>query len=434
MTPMASQQRIFCFSLLIASFLVTIIPSKSSETRAFEKKDSAEAVSQLDSKHKPSLPKTVEKLKAGTEPVNVICFGDSVTGLYYHTGGRRTYTDMLGIAIHRVYPNAKATLINAGISGNTTVNALGRIERDVLKKNPTLVTVMFGLNDMVRVPLADYRKNLITIVEKCRSDGAEVLLCTPNSVTDTASRPTKKLIEYCNVVRDIADEYKVPLCDTYRACETVRRRDALSWRLLMSDAIHPNMAGHKLIAREIAYAISGKRITLDNVPSPAPGIPRTLSLLGTGKPVTILAMPPYDKLIAGSLKKLSPSAQLKIHSWPTAGQSVTQLEQSAKSLVRTMKPDLVIIAVPRFKDGKPTESFIHSYAWTMNWSLSFGKQQWDCIAIHPSVADSKKSEPAQDDLVRTLIKAQDLSLIDRKPNDASSAAEVLEAWLKNQGM
>ncbi len=101
------------------------------------------------------------KLLAG-ESVRVVCFGDSVTGVYYHTGSRRAYTDMLGIALRQFAPQAKVEMINAGISGNTTENALARIDRDVIAHRPDLVTVMFGLNDMARVPLDVYRENLKT--------------------------------------------------------------------------------------------------------------------------------------------------------------------------------------------------------------------------------------------------------------------------------
>ena len=78
---------------------------------------------------------------SGNEPVRIVCFGDSVTGLYYHTGGRRSYTDLLKIALRRLCPRAEVTAINAGISGHTTRDALKRIDADVLAKEPTLVTV-----------------------------------------------------------------------------------------------------------------------------------------------------------------------------------------------------------------------------------------------------------------------------------------------------
>ncbi len=43
----------------------------------------------------PLLKSQRDALKEG-KPVRVVCFGDSVTGVYYHTGSRRAYTDMLG--------------------------------------------------------------------------------------------------------------------------------------------------------------------------------------------------------------------------------------------------------------------------------------------------------------------------------------------------
>ncbi len=97
------------------------------------------------------------KLLAG-EATRVVCFGDSVTGVYYHTGSRRAYTDMLGVALRQIAPSAKVEMLNAGISGNTTENALARIDRDVISHRPDLVTVMFGLNDMTRVPLPTYAR------------------------------------------------------------------------------------------------------------------------------------------------------------------------------------------------------------------------------------------------------------------------------------
>jgi lysophospholipase L1-like esterase len=59
-------------------------------------------------------------LTFGEKPVTIVCLGDSVTGVYYHTGGKRAYPEMLEIAIKRAFPKANVTVINAGISGHTT--------------------------------------------------------------------------------------------------------------------------------------------------------------------------------------------------------------------------------------------------------------------------------------------------------------------------
>src|SRR5690606_26540116 len=115
--------------------------------------------------------------------------------VYYHTGSRRAYADIVGIGLRKAYPRAKVTVFNAGISGNTTHNALARLERDVLSRQPHLVTVMFGMNDVVRVPAKEFRENLVEIVAKVRDEGAEVLLLTPNNVFGT-TRPPEGVAAY----------------------------------------------------------------------------------------------------------------------------------------------------------------------------------------------------------------------------------------------
>jgi len=380
----------------------------------------------------PTPPaQTLSKLRAG-ETVRICCFGDSVTGLYYHTGGKRAYTDMLGLALDRLFPDAKVEAINAGVSGNTTVDGLARIERDVLQHNPTLVTVMFGLNDMTRVPLAQYRANLKTIIDRCRSMGADVLLCTPNDVMTTTGRSVEKLEQYCDAVREVGRARHVAVCDCYNDMEALRGVDALAWRLLMSDEIHPNMDGHQRIAEALTRSVTGQQVSLADVGPPTPAIPRTLSRLAAKESITILAMPPLDEVIGPVLKQEYPDATLEITAWPTAGQSLADLELDAKERVREFRPDLVLIAVPGNAGFESQESFVRSYMWIMNWSLSFGAQEWDCVVVHPSLPNPIHADADYDPLIRQLVRGQDLTLIDRPTNDQRPAAEILVDWLRGQ--
>lgn len=377
------------------------------------------------------IPSLVSKFEAGA-PVRIVCFGDSVTGVYYHTGGRRAYTDMVGIALKKSYPNADITMVNAGISGHNTENALARIEKDVLAHNPTLVTVMYGLNDMVGVPIEKYRENLKTIIAKCRERGAEVLLCTPNNVITTDRRPSTRLEEYCNAVREVGQSENVPVCDCYQQMQELREQDALNWRMLLSDEIHPNMAGHKRMAEMIARSICGRDASLDEVPPPSHPIERTLALLKAGQPVKIIAMKPFDELIRPALSAIAPDAKLEITTWDTAGKTLSQLEEEGKSLVRAAKPNLVIVAVPRAATADSDEGFIHSYAWILNWSLSFGNQEWDCVVVHPAVFEPNAPNAELNERVRKLVAAQDLTLIDRADGDQSTAEKITERFIQAQ--
>lgn len=381
--------------------------------------------------HAQAPPAIVNMLARG-EPVRIVCFGDSITGVYYHTGGKRAYPEMLEIALKRIYPKAKVQVSNAGISGHNTRHALARIDRDVLKHKPHLVTVMFGMNDLVGVPLAEFQANMEKIIARCREAKAEVMLCTQNAVLDGTGRTNKKLDEYSAMIRSMAREHKLAVADCNRAYLDVRDKDAKEFRLLMSDEIHPNMDGHKLLAEVIAKTISGKAISLADVPTPRPAIPRTLSLLKAGKPVKVLAMAPYAKLIGPALATLKPDAKIEVTTWPTDGQSLAQIEQYAKK-VRKMGMDLVIIAVPLEAKVASEEELIRAFSWVMNWSLSFAHQEWDCLAIPPSTAARlPKSQQQRDALFRRLIRAQHIDTVPRLVDDARPVADIFGQWVQGQ--
>jgi lysophospholipase L1-like esterase len=340
---------------------------------------------------------------------------------------------MLPIALKRLYPNAQVEVFNAGISGNTTVDGLNRLDSDVIAHKPHLVTVMFGLNDVTRVPLVQFEANLVTVIRKCRDTGAEVMLCTPNSVADTPARPIAKLLEYNAGIRRVAEREKVPVVDCYAAYEAVRSQDPFKWLMLMSDEIHPNMMGHKLVAETIAQAISGTRVSLESEGPPQPLLPKTQALLKELKPIRIYAMPPYDGIARSALKAVAPNAQAEVTPWPVEGLTLPQIEESSKK-VRELKPDLVIAAVPIDAKADSKEQFVRSYKWVLNNALSFGHQEWDCMAVVPSVTAPIVEADAQerDRLARALIWAQDIGMVERKAGDSRRPEEILAAWLREQ--
>ncbi|GMV92563.1 MAG: hypothetical protein AMXMBFR82_23410 [Candidatus Hydrogenedentota bacterium] len=380
-----------------------------------------------------SLPGTRRALEEGTGPVRIVCFGDSVTGVYYHTGGRRAYADMLEIALQRLYPDAEIEVVNAGISGHATPDALARIDTDVLSHRPHLVTVMFGLNDMTRVPIDEYAANLSAIASRCRDVGAEVLFCTPNAVFDTEGRPESVLEEYVAAIHRVGAEMHVPVADCFAAFKAVRIADRFAFALLMSDEIHPNMDGHKLFAELLAQAIGGREVSLGDVGYPEPAMPKTRALLHSGEPVRIYAMPPYDTLVPDAIRACVSNAQLEVTVWLVEGKSLSEIEADAKA-VRGMGVDLVVVAVPPGASADSPEQFVRSYSWIMNYALSFGHQEWDVIALPPSLATSELTGEAaeHDRLAQGLIHSQDLGTVVRAAADQRPAGELLAEWLRTQ--
>ena len=191
---------------------------------------------------------------------------------------------------------------------------------------------MFGLNDMVRVPNADYQANLKTIIERCRGIGAEVLLCTPNGIIDTSDRPITKLEEFNQAMHEVGRETGTPVSDVYAAYQAVKVKseNPLAFRLLCSDPIHPNMDGHKLNAETICRSITGKTVSLKSTGPPLPGIPKTLKLLAEKKAIRVLAMTPSDQWIGPALQELDPEAKVEVIPFSTEGLSLTESAHSGE--------------------------------------------------------------------------------------------------------
>lgn len=381
----------------------------------------------------PALRRVREMIASGETEVRVVCFGDSVTGIYYHTGGRSAYPEVIHEALTARYPVSKLKVFNAGKSGHTTANGLGRIELDVLAHKPHLVTVMFGLNDVAKSSIELYRKHLIEIITKCRAAGAEVILCTPNAVAETPDRPVEKVAAFAEVARILAKDLSVPLADAHASLGALHSTRPETWRLSMSDEIHPNLRGHRRLAETILAVIEGKAVELpDDQPVLAP-LSFTLAKRQKNLPIKVLAMPPFDSFVAESIQSVHPGANVTVISWPVGGMNRYTLMKDAAHRVRPITPDLVIIAVPRQAEAKDTAEFIRTQMGIGANSLSRGLREWDVVVVHPAVVESTAdgSETHYDRLIHEITPAQDLGLVARRTGDKRSTPAIFLEWLRS---
>lgn len=128
-------------------------------------------------------------------------------------------------------------VINAGVDGDTTADALARIERDVLAHNPRIVIVEFGGNDfMKRKPKEETVRNVEQIVETIVSHGAMVMLL--HLRTSPLRDP------YVRDFRRIAETRGALLIENFMS-------GMLGDAGLTVDGIHPNAEGHALIAERV---------------------------------------------------------------------------------------------------------------------------------------------------------------------------------------
>ena len=134
-------------------------------------------------------------------------------------------------------------VINAGVSGDTSAGALARLPALLDEHQPQLVLVSLGGNDMLRkVPPAQTVANLGSMLDLVRARGAKtVLLATPKPSIAGAVFNSLSAAEF---YADVAKDKKVPLIADALP-------EVLSDTALKSDQLHPNAAGHALLAEKI---------------------------------------------------------------------------------------------------------------------------------------------------------------------------------------
>ncbi len=173
--------------------------------------------------------KQAEPLPPGTV---VLALGDSLTAGY-------------GLTPEEAWPARLAEktgwkIVNGGVSGDKTSDALARLPALMDEHAPKLVLVTLGGNDMLRkLPEEQTRGNLTRILELVRGRNAQpVLLATP--------RPSVAGVVFQNLspapfYAEIAKARKIPLIDEAVA-------EVLSDPDLKLDQLHPNAEGHKALA------------------------------------------------------------------------------------------------------------------------------------------------------------------------------------------
>jgi len=134
-------------------------------------------------------------------------------------------------------------VINAGISGNTSAQALERLPALLDEHQPQLVLVSLGGNDMLRkMPQEQTVANLGRMLDLARASGAKaVLLATPKpSIAGAVFNSLSPADFYAEVAKD----KKVPLIKDALP-------EVLSDTALKGDQLHPNAAGHALLGEKI---------------------------------------------------------------------------------------------------------------------------------------------------------------------------------------
>lgn len=164
---------------------------------------------------------------------NIVCFGDSITK------GK-------GVELDQSYPAALAKMtnypvINAGINGDISSEAIKRVQTDVLEREPLLVIIEFGGNDYLnKISLEETVKNTEEMIKLVQAKGAMVAIVDISNVLFMG--------EYRQEFKRLSKKYRTIFIPKIL-------EDIVTNEQLKSDAIHPNARGYKIIAHRVYRGI-----------------------------------------------------------------------------------------------------------------------------------------------------------------------------------
>jgi acyl-CoA thioesterase I len=194
------------------------------------------------------------------ESDTVLFTGDSITD----SGRNRPDANPLGtgypfIVGSRLQAKVKSPslrIFNRGISGNRIYDLEARLEQDLLALQPTVVSILIGINDTWRrydrkmdSPIPEFKASYARILQRIHDVlEARVILLEPFllHVPEDRAAWREDLNPRIDAVRELAVEFKtelLPLDGIFAAAAC--QAPAAFW---LPDGVHPSAAGHALIA------------------------------------------------------------------------------------------------------------------------------------------------------------------------------------------
>ena len=191
--------------------------------------------------------RTRRDLEAGAD-VTIVAFGDSITAGFAVRRGFPSYWKQM---LAEKYPEASIEMINSGISGDTSMDGLARLDYSVLSYEPDLITINFGINDCVLgLCLEEFEANFVEMVRRIRSGpGSEILLLSSEPLETPPY--DRMVLDYYQAVQRVAKQMDVGFVNVFAAWMKVVNAGTPLSGLILSGLDHPNEAGYRIIAEEL---------------------------------------------------------------------------------------------------------------------------------------------------------------------------------------
>ena len=202
---------------------------------------------------------------ATQKKTRVIFFGDSITQAAVQPNG---YIRQVDTMLQQKGLADQYELIGAGISGNKVYDLYLRIDSDVVMKNPNVVFIYIGVNDVwhkatsgTGTDAPKFEKFYTAIIKKLQANNARVILCTPATIGEKKEYSNQQdgdMNYYSEIIRRLAKQYNCQLIDLrsiFHEYDAQNNPDNKDRGILTLDGVHLNPVGNKLVAEKMLNAL-----------------------------------------------------------------------------------------------------------------------------------------------------------------------------------
>lgn len=200
----------------------------------------------------------------------IVAFGDSFTE--DDQSWFNIFCKLLEIAVE----DADFKFINSGIAGNTTTDALRRIDRDVLLHEPDWVFIALGTFDAQRlnilpsrtlIPLSETWENLNSIQQILEEHVQNPLVWIPPAPVITQLMEDFPLHEFVIHAEDLNQITELVIGKTGGIVDPKGERmgegEPKAWNYL-TDGLHPSLSGHINTVREVLKTLVEVKVEVKN--------------------------------------------------------------------------------------------------------------------------------------------------------------------------
>ncbi|HOO09865.1 MAG TPA: arylesterase [Cyclobacteriaceae bacterium] len=183
--------------------------------------------------------------QSGLAPKTILFFGDSITAGY---GLSPEDAFPAHVEAMLVKKGMDVKVVNAGLSGETSAGGLSRIDW-VLRQPIDVFILELGANDGLRgLPLGQTRANLQAIIDKVKAKNPKVRIVLAGMMV-----PPNLGEEYTSEFKEIYP--RLARKNNASLIPFLLEGVAGDGQLNLADGIHPNVAGHKIVARTVLKTI-----------------------------------------------------------------------------------------------------------------------------------------------------------------------------------